>query len=154
MCAPHLLPLALYAVLLSTPCLMNLQVGRTPLDLAEGDELKALLLSFAPPQPRPTAVPAPPSFEVAALLSRLNLTRYSSALVSELGFTDLSYAAHVTEDDLEKLGMKPVERRALLVEMKASHAPMPRPRGSIIALSIGISAFVGLLLKRRLDKKK
>ena len=51
--------------------------------------------------------------EVDELLARLQLTPYGAAL-KELGATALLHLQQVTEEDLEEIGMKPLERRTLL----------------------------------------
>jgi hypothetical protein len=68
------------------------------------------------------AAPGDVAADVAALLSQLSLSSYGCALRDTLGMTCVADAALLTEKDLEKLGMKPVEARKLL---KAVAAPAP-----------------------------
>ena len=107
------------------------QAGKTAFDLAQNDEIRALLRAARPAAPVP--IPPPPVFrfnapftpilfpsDVESLLSRLSLSSYGPALVDKFGFT-LSNAHLLQEKDLTGLGMKPLQARALL------HAVAPPP---------------------------
>jgi hypothetical protein len=105
--------------------------GLTPLQLAREEEMCLLLRNPPPrrraadggisPAPAIRRVPRPPPAlaarsvpaDVAALLSQLALSQHGPALV-KLGMTATSDAAHLTDADLERIGMKPLERRKLL----------------------------------------
>ena len=105
-----------------------LQIGKTPLDLAEKDEIKALL------------VPA----DVQLLLSQLSLSEYGPKLVSQLGVLSCSDLAHLDEEDLksELPDMKIMERRKLLtaVNMSSPEAPAVIESPSSATLSPASSA--------------
>jgi hypothetical protein len=61
--------------------------------------------------------------DVAALLSRLLLSKYGPAVVSDLGVCSVDDAAFLTEAHLESIGMKPVERSKLLAAVASAAGP-------------------------------
>jgi hypothetical protein len=60
-----------------------------------------------------TQAAAVPS-DVASLLSALSLSVFGPALCSELGMCSVADAAFITEEDLQKLGMKPLQCRKFI----------------------------------------
>jgi hypothetical protein len=118
---------------------------------AAAEQQSAAVLAAAAAQAQVSAsVPA----DVAALLSRLSLSKYGPALVDALGVASVAAAAFATDADLASIGMKPVERRMFLSAAAAPApntlppAPAPAPaaapvgvRARVRALVIGINAY-------------
>jgi hypothetical protein len=94
---------------------------------APADAIEAAAMANAA-RPQGAVVPE----EVASLLARLQLSAYARPLCGTLGLTSLAAAAYVTEPDLVRIGMKPLERRMFL-SAAANGGELPKPRLSTAA---------------------
>jgi hypothetical protein len=94
---------------------------------APADAIEAAAMANAA-RPQGAVVPE----EVASLLARLQLSAYARPLCGTLGLTSLAAAAYVTEPDLVRIGMKPLERRMFL-SAAANGGELPKPRLSSAA---------------------
>jgi hypothetical protein len=97
------------------------------------------------------AVPA----DVASLLADLSLSAFGPALCSELGMSSVADAAFITDADLQKLGMKPLECRKFLaaaLQHAGGASAAAAPAAALQPTSSAGSAFCDVMISYRVPE--